>query len=457
MKLKYLYGIIIVCLSLTSTSIVKAQKHNNKTAILYGKLLNFGATVELEDFSELQYIVPKSHNAVIELKEDSSFHVEIPIEKPAYFRLGRNKLYLSPGDRLDVVIDKGNPTGVKIKGKGSEANFYLRNAPFPKGGSYLDAGTNLKETPTETLEFLMEEAKKMQTSLDKIKGISKDFRMLESARIRADLVKSIFGVKGYAGIKSQFRKKGEGFIQEYIDAFEIIAKPAKDSLLKDFVDPKFLQIEVYRDILKLLPLETFSNKKYVRGIQDWENAVDLATKKIKPQNDKNILPSFRAEIASIQNPVYKDALNKLLDEKLKFGNGDLAKDLVFNKTDGSTTTLSSLKGKVIYIDIWATWCGPCLGEMPYLETLKEKYKSNENVAIVSLSIDDKAEPWLKNLEKRNPGGIQWHIDRAKLSDYEVAAIPRYILIDKDFKVAEMMAPRASDPKIEENLNRLLAK
>jgi hypothetical protein len=74
-----------------------------------------------------------------------------------------------------------------------------------------------------------------------------------------------------------------------------------------------------------------------------------------------------------------------------------------------------------------------------------------------MSVDDKQEPWLKNLGQRKPGGIQWHIDRAKLVDYEVVGIPRYILIDKDFKVAQMLAPTASDPKIEEYLNQLLAK
>lgn len=181
------------------------------TARIQGTLKSFGTTVELEDFSELQLIVSKSHNAVIELNADSSFNIEIPLKKAGYYRLGRNKLYLSPGDHLKVVIDKGNPTIASFAGKGSEANLYLRFVPFPKGGSYLEAGRNLKEKPEETLQFLMQEAGRMQASLNKVNAVSKEFKVLESARIRADLIKSIDGVSGYAMAK--FGKKGKPILK----------------------------------------------------------------------------------------------------------------------------------------------------------------------------------------------------------------------------------------------------
>jgi thiol-disulfide isomerase/thioredoxin len=142
---------------------------------------------------------------------------------------------------------------------------------------------------------------------------------------------------------------------------------------------------------------------------------------------------------------------------MKFGNGDLAIDFEVVTPDGGRTSLSSLKGKVIYIDIWATWCGPCMAEMPYLEQMKEKYKSIPDVAIVSLSIDDRDPIWLRDLERRKAGGIQWRIDRPKLSQYEVVGIPRYILIDKNFVVAEMEAPHASNEKASILIENLLIK
>ncbi|MNL73447.1 hypothetical protein D3C87_1989090 [compost metagenome] len=93
--------------------------------------------------------------------------------------------------------------------------------------------------------------------------------------------------------------------------------------------------------------------------------------------------------------------------------------------------------------------------MPHLEELKKKYIDQKDLAIVSLSVDDNDPSWLDNLNKRKPKGIQWRIDRAKLTEYGVETIPRYILIDKNFKVVEMDAPRASDAKLTALFEKLL--
>jgi hypothetical protein len=95
--------------------------------------------------------------------------------------------------------------------------------------------------------------------------------------------------------------------------------------------------------------------------------------------------------------------------------------------------------------------------MPYLEEMKKKYAANSGIAIVSLSVDDNDPIWLKNLANRKPDGIQWRIDRSKLSIYEVETLPRYILIDKKFIVANMNAPRASEPEAMKEIEALLSK
>ena len=56
--------------------------------------------------------------------------------------------------------------------------------------------------------------------------------------------------------------------------------------------------------------------------------------------------------------------------------------------DGKTWTLSELKGKTVLINVWASWCGPCRGEHPYLQALYEKVKDRKDIAVVSMSIDD---------------------------------------------------------------------
>ena len=447
--------IVIFCLLVVCGNVsVSAQKMNNRV-ILEGRLLNFGAMAVLEDFSEIQYMVPDSYNRKISLKEDSSFSIAFNLESPGYFRLGRSKLYLSPGDSMYVVLDHSNSEKSVFKGKGSAANYYLRKTPFPKAGSYIEAGMKIMPTPVEMFRYILKTAKERENELTSTKGISTDFVKLEKARIKADIIMSIMRAPSYSGIK--FSKETAEFRKSYIEEFNRISKSCKDSLLHDFVDPFFLQVEVYRDIYNELNLKEGVKPAGLQIMNDWKKANSLAYTKIKPLNDKSTIPALRNTVDSIKTKKYRDILNLLLDDKMKFGTGDPARDISVRNSDGTSTTLSSLKGKVIYIDIWATWCGPCMGEMPYLESLKKKYDSNTGIAIVSLSVDDTDKVWLKDLEKRKPGGIQWRIDRPKLSEYEVLSIPRFILIDKNFSIADMHALSPSDTGLIKMIDALVSK
>ncbi|MFQ3239578.1 MAG: thiol-disulfide isomerase/thioredoxin [Olleya marilimosa] len=136
---------------------------------------------------------------------------------------------------------------------------------------------------------------------------------------------------------------------------------------------------------------------------------------------------------------------------------------------GGTTSLSDLKGKFVYIDVWATWCGPCIGEIPALKAL-EKDLEDKNIAFVSLSTDDgrgyradskeesfklSKEGWRKMIEEKEMGGIQLFADKAFESDfvtgYKINSIPRFILIDPNGNIVNADAPRPSYPKIKEYL------
>lgn len=450
MKRLFCIGFLIFCVF--SVQRAKAQTKQGE-AILYGKLVNFGSVAELEEFSDLQQMVPKSFNPNIPVAADSSFSVTVPLDKPCYYRLGRNKLYLTPGDKMNVYIDRSSPNLAVFKGKGSEANTYLKKAAFPKGGALLEAGRNLLSTPWESFQSYLGMVAERQKELQSLNGVSPVFVRLEKARLRGELIKTFQMAENY--IYPKYYKEHESFRKLYAEEFKQLSQKMLDSLVRNFIHEDYLQIEVYRDIVGKLDMSkaTPSQKQI---ISDWEKAIVLAFYRIKPENDKSRISEFIPSVDSIKTKKYRDMLHVLIKDKMKFGNGDVAIDLEFRNPDGTTAKLSSLKGKVIYMDIWATWCGPCMGEMPNFEKLKEKYKGNPGIAIVSLSIDDNDPDWLRNVEKRKADGIQWRIDRPKLLEYGVETVPRYILIDKNFRIAEMNAPRAAEPELINMLEKLLA-
>ncbi len=136
--------------------------------------------------------------------------------------------------------------------------------------------------------------------------------------------------------------------------------------------------------------------------------------------------------------------------------------------NGGTTSLSDLKGKYVYVDIWATWCGPCKREIPSLKKVEEQFHG-KNIEFVSISVDDERrsgtkekafESWKTMVKDKELGGIQLFSDNAWQSDfvknYKVNGIPRFILIDPNGNIVSPDAPRPSNPKLVELLEEKLS-
>lgn len=128
--------------------------------------------------------------------------------------------------------------------------------------------------------------------------------------------------------------------------------------------------------------------------------------------------------------------------------------------DGHRFDISKHEGKVLYIDMWASWCGPCKLEMKHMSKLTEMYSTND-VAFISLSVDedDSREDWVKNINELE---MTWHnaildggFDAAFCDHYSIISIPRYILVDRSGQVISHQAPRPSSDLITEWLDQLI--
>lgn len=126
---------------------------------------------------------------------------------------------------------------------------------------------------------------------------------------------------------------------------------------------------------------------------------------------------------------------------------------------GGTSSLDDFKGKYIFIDVWATWCGPCVHEFPYLDTLENAYKG-KNIQFVTISIDTKAnkQKWREFVKEKDLDGVQLLADNAFESPfikaYNINGIPRFLIIDPKGNIVSNNAPRPSDPKLKELLDSL---
>ena len=148
----------------------------------------------------------------------------------------------------------------------------------------------------------------------------------------------------------------------------------------------------------------------------------------------------------------KKTTNSWLERKIAIDNmpqeGEAAIDFTYPDKDGNEFSLASFKGNLIYVDVWATWCGPCKAEIPSLQKLEKEYHE-QNITFLSVSVDTDKDAWLKMVKEKELGGTQlWADGWSKITkDYAIFGIPRFMLFSAEGNVISTNAPRPSSEEI----------
>ena len=131
--------------------------------------------------------------------------------------------------------------------------------------------------------------------------------------------------------------------------------------------------------------------------------------------------------------------------------GTKAPNVTFKDADGKKHTINDFKGKVIVMDVWATWCSSCLKNMPKFMELTKEFENNKDVVFftVSTDSDELKEKWLAAIKKHNMGEmLNLMPDRKAIDQFEeryfVGSVPRYIVIDKNGKIVSAFAPKPGE-------------
>ena len=153
--------------------------------------------------------------------------------------------------------------------------------------------------------------------------------------------------------------------------------------------------------------------------------------------------------------------NEQLEINAKLGVGKPSPDFKdYTNYKGGKSSLSDYRGSYVYIDVWATWCVPCIYEIPFLAKVEKQYEG-KNIKFLSISADQpKDEQKWRNMikDKDMSHGIQLMADNATESqffmDYYIYGIPRFILIDPQGNIVSYDAPRPSEERLKELFNSL---
>lgn len=164
---------------------------------------------------------------------------------------------------------------------------------------------------------------------------------------------------------------------------------------------------------------------------------------------------FEALLESLQDlDIRSTALHDL--KNLRYTSPKSEAPLVYFKdADGAEVRLQQFAGNYVYIDLWASWCVPCIKEIPHLQKLEAKYQ-DEPIVFVSISLDGDKQAWRNKMKELDLHGHQWELgDSAYDKIMNVRGIPHFLLYGPDGRLIQYQAPRPSSTQIHQLLDSLL--
>jgi thiol-disulfide isomerase/thioredoxin len=124
----------------------------------------------------------------------------------------------------------------------------------------------------------------------------------------------------------------------------------------------------------------------------------------------------------------------LFSTKLSFS--AKAPDFQLQDINGKTVRLADFKGKVVFIDFWATWCPPCRESIPAIKKLHKDFSVNPNIVILGLNLGEKKSVVEKFVEKNEMNYSIVYCDDKTANDYAVRGIPLFVIVDKNGNIAQ---------------------
>lgn len=401
----------------------------------------------------------------IKLKPDGSFSEDLVLECDCIYRIETSKnsipLYLSKDSKVMIYADDTNLTStLKFTGKGSTENQYLAKKQLITSAITNEDLYKLNEN--EFLKKLQEIKNSVNTLYLKTKFTDTNFKVNEARSIHYLEHKHLLFYKKYHYFYARLSdfKVSETYpkVDETIDLDnnsdflfsneyqEIVLSKFYENIKGD-VDATFITAKNAIPKIKALKSQSIKN----RLIENSTNDINIENLSY----DK----TYQDFLSITNNPIIKQTLTLNYNATNALQPGNPSPKFDYENQKGGKTTLENLKGKYIYIDLWATWCGPCRQEIPFLQKVEEQYKG-KNIEFVSISIDATKDQskWNKFVLEKQLGGIQLLADNEWESkfvkDYGVQGVPTFILIDPNGKIINARAPKPSDSKLIELLNSL---
>lgn len=456
-----------------------------KATIIQGKIIQPAEELVLLRSSENDEDISDT----AKLDKEGNYFFRLMLEKPSFYQIRISNdlildVFLTPGDELTLNVDMTQPFDqIKFSGKGEILNnFMIERVMSDKYQvpSYYNllkmSEDEFRKTMDSILEFRTNDLENFCTEISKRseKEIKSDdlayFKKIYHTNLLFDYAMThliyrnnlpqFINQKDY-----RFSSSFDNYLKKLdLNNEEQIPSRSFRYFLKRYinymVDPEYEKDTVaqrsnigYNQMRYKKARSFFTSKNVTEFV-----LFNIMMEQVKFYGIKEIDQLMKQFEKDCKNKTYLSKVKEEIKKWDKIAPGKPAPVFSYPDTSNKMISLSDFKGKLVYIDVWASWCGPCKREIPHFIKLAKEYEG-KNIIFLQISVDDTEEDWRafkktggKNIIQLYAGGV-----RSKIAeDYIIRSIPRFLLIDTKGNIIDINAPVPSDPKIKGLLETYLS-
>jgi thiol-disulfide isomerase/thioredoxin len=438
---------LILCVSALLASCISDQK---KSTLLTLKLEN--ATIEVAEATLLNDFINFDRETISAVAdEDGNYTFELPVENPqmVFITLDRRRLsvYLDKGAHLTLSANMEDwDATLNFSGDlANENNFLQKNTREVEPQFSQNQTFSLYRSATAA-EFVAYADEKYNTSFNLLQEFEKENKIKNSFK---DFFLTDISYTKYSSLiyYSPYFTHFNGTAPELTDDFYAFLDDAKS-----FSDDHF-RVRSFCGFLNDYTnhLKTSLADEIPADLNDFEKGVWIAhnsfTGKARDYVITNMINSelnwgdfsrgekaYNEFIASTNHADLKSILQATYESALKVAPGNEAPAFTLTSIDGDEISLSDFKGKVVYLDFWASWCGPCMREVPHAKELKKRFDGVDDLVFLYVSVDEDQEAWRRTVEQHQIQGVHLNIkgmNNETARQYNIKGVPSFFIIDRE--------------------------
>ncbi|HFC00643.1 MAG TPA: AhpC/TSA family protein [Phaeodactylibacter sp.] len=406
----------------------------------------------------------------LDLKANGTFELSLNLAQPAIgvLKYGKQRadIYLEPGDLIQVRFS-GNDflETLQFAGKGAAHNNYLKDKKIKFQQSDKKTRKEAEKLKEAAYKKWVEKNKKEKNNfLNHSRYLSKfsdKFKKYATAEVEYWAAFMLLNYRWEYPLSNNMDAPMD-LSKEYLtflDSISVSQNGALPNLNYTYFLDQFFEYETDQPENKDLNMNQLIDKYLTDEPAAYFKAKKLAIacKRGKARKEAKNIAAF---IENNPYEIYNDVLRLVYNEAKGLQVGRDAPDFTLTDVNGKEVMLSEFKGKVVYLDFWATWCSPCLHQMKNSKIWKSSFK-NKDVVFIYVSLDKNRTSWEKFIKNNNPQGIHliasggdvYKSQIAKL--YKVKKLPAYFLIDKQGKIAFKPERGKNITRVQDKIQMLL--